>query len=89
MFSDTRQSESRRCGSEDFGSGARRKLHDLWSTPRVPHDRVDAAAEQATGDVKDTFGSVTGDIQAEGKIDKAEGRAQSASGEAKETLCSP
>jgi uncharacterized protein YjbJ (UPF0337 family) len=38
--------------------------------------------------VKDTFGSVIGDskLQAEGKIDKAEGRAQSAYGGAKDTL---
>ena len=60
----------------------------LRSTPGVSHDRVGGAAEQAKGAVKDTFGSVTGDtkLQAEGKIDKAEGRAQSAYGGAKDTL---
>jgi uncharacterized protein YjbJ (UPF0337 family) len=60
----------------------------LRSTPGVSHDRVGGAAERAKGAVKDTFGSVTGDtkLQAEGKIDKAEGRTQSAYGGVKDTL---
>ncbi len=63
----------------------RRGLH---STPGVSHDRVGGAAEQAKGAVKDAFGSATGDakLQAEGKMDKAEGRAQSAYGGVKDTL---
>lgn len=49
-------------------------------------DRIEGAGKQAKGAVKDAFGKVTGDTktQVEGKIDKAEGKAQSAYGGAKD-----
>lgn len=64
------------------------RRRSLQSTPGVSHDRIGGAAEQAKGAVKDAFGSATGDakLQAEGKIDKAEGRAQSTYGGVKDTL---
>ena len=60
----------------------------LRSTPGISHHRVGGAAEQAKGAVKDAVGSAIGDakLQAEGKMDKAEGRAQSAYGGVKDTL---
>jgi uncharacterized protein YjbJ (UPF0337 family) len=49
-------------------------------------DRIDGAAKQAKGAVKDTVGKVTGDtkMQAEGKADKVEGKMQSTIGGAKD-----
>ena len=45
-------------------------------------DRISGAANKAKGAVKDAVGSATGDTktQAEGKMDKAKGSAQSAAG---------
>jgi uncharacterized protein YjbJ (UPF0337 family) len=45
-------------------------------------DRVEGAAKQAKGTIKETFGKVTGDAktEAEGKVDKAEGKVQNTVG---------
>ena len=49
-------------------------------------DRIEGAAKQAKGAVKDVAGKVTGDtkMQAEGKADKAEGKVQNTVGGAKD-----
>jgi uncharacterized protein YjbJ (UPF0337 family) len=49
-------------------------------------DRVAGAANQAKGAVKEGVGNLTGDtkMQAEGKVDKATGKVQSAVGGAKD-----
>jgi uncharacterized protein YjbJ (UPF0337 family) len=45
-------------------------------------DRIEGAAKQVKGSVKDATGKVLGDakLQAEGKADKAEGKVQNAIG---------
>jgi uncharacterized protein YjbJ (UPF0337 family) len=45
-------------------------------------DRIEGAAKQAKGAVKETWGKATGDAktEAEGKADKAEGKVQNAVG---------
>jgi uncharacterized protein YjbJ (UPF0337 family) len=54
----------------------------------VDRDRVAGSAEQAKGSIKEGVGDVLGDakLKAEGKIDKAEGRAQNTAGGIKDTL---
>jgi uncharacterized protein YjbJ (UPF0337 family) len=49
-------------------------------------DRIEGAAKQAKGTVKEAAGKLTGDpkLRAEGKLDKAEGKVQSAFGGAKD-----
>lgn len=49
-------------------------------------DRIKGSAKQAKGAVKETVGKMTGDgkLEAEGKVDKAEGKIQGAYGEAKD-----
>ncbi|HEX7775739.1 MAG TPA: CsbD family protein [Parvibaculum sp.] len=49
-------------------------------------DRIEGAAKQAKGAVKEAAGKVTGDpkLRAEGKLDKAAGKVQSAFGGAKD-----
>jgi len=51
-------------------------------------DRIDGAANQAKGAIKEAAGKVTGDtkLQTEGTLDKAKGEVQSAVGGAKDTL---
>lgn len=51
-------------------------------------DRINGAANQAKGAVKEGIGKVTGDtkLKTEGAIDKAKGKVQSAVGGAKDTL---
>jgi uncharacterized protein YjbJ (UPF0337 family) len=51
-------------------------------------DRVEGAAHQAKGSVKETAGKVTGDkkLQSEGAAEKAAGKVQNAVGGAKETV---
>ena len=51
-------------------------------------DRIDGAANQAKGAIKETAGKVTGDtkLQAEGMADKAKGKVQSAVGGAKDAV---
>lgn len=51
-------------------------------------DRMKGAGKQAQGSVKDTVGKATGnkDMQAEGKADKAGGKAQSTFGKIKDKI---
>ncbi|MBF0680228.1 MAG: CsbD family protein [Devosia sp.] len=48
-------------------------------------DQVDGAGKQIKGAVKDAVGGLTGDakLQAEGKLDKAEGKVQQKVGDVK------
>jgi uncharacterized protein YjbJ (UPF0337 family) len=52
------------------------------------HDRVDGAAKNMGGKVKEAAGDVTGDhkLKAEGKADQMEGKVQNAVGGLKDTL---
>jgi uncharacterized protein YjbJ (UPF0337 family) len=58
------------------------------SSMGIDRDRVAGSAQQAKGSIKDGVGSVLGDakLQAEGKLDKAEGKAQNTVGDIKDTL---
>ena len=49
-------------------------------------DRIEGAAKQVKGSVKETLGNLTGDskLQAEGKADKAEGKVQNTVGGVKD-----
>ena len=51
-------------------------------------DRIEGAAKQVKGAVKEGVGKVVGDakLQAEGKADKVEGKVQNAVGSAKDAL---
>lgn len=51
-------------------------------------DRIEGAAKQVKGAVKEGVGKVVGDakLQAEGKADKVEGKIQNAVGSAKDAL---
>lgn len=51
-------------------------------------DQVDGAIKQVAGSAKEMVGKITGDtkLKAEGKIDKMEGKAQSAIGKVKDKL---
>jgi uncharacterized protein YjbJ (UPF0337 family) len=51
-------------------------------------DRIEGAAHQAKGAVKETIGKVTGDTktQAEGAVEKAAGKVQNAVGGAKDAI---
>jgi uncharacterized protein YjbJ (UPF0337 family) len=51
-------------------------------------DRMEGAGRQVKGAVKDAAGKITGDkkLQAEGKIDKATGKAQTEFGKAKDAV---
>ena len=51
-------------------------------------DRIEGAAEQAKGKVKEVAGKVTGDskLEGEGKADEAAGKIQNAIGGIKDTL---
>jgi len=51
-------------------------------------DRINGAADQTKGAIKEAAGKVTGDtkLQTEGKIDKATGKVESAVGGAKDTI---
>ena len=52
------------------------------------HDRVEGAAKNMGGKIKEAAGKVTGDtkLQAEGKADQVEGKVQNAVGGAKDSL---
>jgi uncharacterized protein YjbJ (UPF0337 family) len=52
------------------------------------HDRVEGAAKNMGGKVKEAAGNVTGDekLKAEGKADQVEGKVQNAVGGVKDTL---
>jgi uncharacterized protein YjbJ (UPF0337 family) len=51
-------------------------------------DRINGAANQAKGAIKESAGKMTGDtkLQTEGVLDKAKGQVESAVGGAKDTL---
>ncbi len=51
-------------------------------------DRVEGAAKQMKGSIKETAGKAMGDhkLQGEGTADKAEGKIQNAAGSAKDAL---
>jgi uncharacterized protein YjbJ (UPF0337 family) len=51
-------------------------------------DRIDGAAKQVSGSIKDALGKVTADTktQAEGKAEKAEGKVQNTVGGFKDKL---
>jgi uncharacterized protein YjbJ (UPF0337 family) len=65
-----------------------RKKSGGTSSMGVDRDRIAGSAEQAKGSIKEGVGSVLGDakLQAEGKLDKAEGKAQNTVGGIKDTL---
>lgn len=52
------------------------------------HDRIEGAAKNIGGKIKETAGKVTGDtkLQAEGKADQVEGKVQNAVGGVKDSL---
>ncbi|MDQ1154086.1 CsbD family protein [Brevundimonas sp. SORGH_AS_0993] len=52
------------------------------------HDRIEGAAKNIGGKIKEAVGKVTGDtkLQAEGKTDQVEGKVQNAVGGAKDSL---
>ena len=54
----------------------------------VDSDRIDGAAKQGVGAVKEAFGKVTGDTktQAEGAAEKTAGKVQSTVGGAKDSV---
>ena len=51
-------------------------------------DRIEGAAQQAKGKVKEVAGKVTGDskLEGEGKVDQVAGKVQNAIGGIKDTL---
>jgi len=51
-------------------------------------DRMEGAGKETRGKIKDAVGKLTGDekLQADGKMDKAEGGVQGALGKAKDQL---
>ncbi len=51
-------------------------------------DRIKGMGDQAKGSLKDAAGKITGDskLQAEGKMDKAKGKAENAVGGVKDSL---
>ena len=65
-----------------------RKKSSGVSSTGVDPDRVAGSAKQAGGSVKVSVGSVLGDnkLQAGGKLDKVEGKAQNTVGGIKDTL---
>ncbi|WP_428154415.1 CsbD family protein [Brevundimonas sp.] len=52
------------------------------------HDRIEGAAKNIGGKIKETVGKVTGDtkLQAEGKADQVEGKVQNTVGGVKDSL---
>jgi uncharacterized protein YjbJ (UPF0337 family) len=52
------------------------------------HDRIEGAAKNMGGEIKEAAGKVTGDekLKAEGRADQAEGKIQNAVGGLKDTL---
>ena len=70
------------------GRSSRTGMGSTTSSVGVDHDRVSGSAKSTMGSVKEGAGKVLGDtkLQAEGKMDKAEGRVQNTFGGAKDTL---
>ena len=52
------------------------------------HDRIEGAAKQAGGNIKEAAGKVTGDekLQAEGRADQVEGKIQNTIGGIKDAV---
>ncbi len=52
------------------------------------HDRVEGAAKNMGGEIKEAAGKITGDekLKADGRADQAEGKVQNAIGGLKDTL---
>ncbi|HEY0103111.1 MAG TPA: CsbD family protein [Brevundimonas sp.] len=52
------------------------------------HDRVEGAAKNMGGEIKEAAGKITGDekLKADGRADQAEGKIQNAVGGIKDTL---
>ncbi len=52
------------------------------------HDRIEGAAKQAEGSIKEGLGKLTGDekLKAEGRADKVEGKVQNTVGGIKDSL---
>jgi uncharacterized protein YjbJ (UPF0337 family) len=52
------------------------------------HDRIEGAAKQVGGNIKEDVGKLTGDekLQAEGKADQVEGKVQNTVGGIKDVL---
>lgn len=65
-----------------------RNRSSTTSSIGIDHDRVAGSAKQAGGSIKEGAGGMLGDtkLQAEGKLDKAEGAVQNAAGSVKDTL---
>jgi uncharacterized protein YjbJ (UPF0337 family) len=55
---------------------------------QMDKDRINGAADQAKGAIKETAGKVTGDtkLKVEGAIDKATGKVESAMGKARDDI---
>ncbi len=68
--------------------GFARNRSSATSSVGVDRDRVAGSAKQAEGSIKEGTGHVLGDakLQAEGRMDKAEGKAQNTLGGIKDTL---
>ena len=54
----------------------------------MDNDRIKGMGDQAKGSMKDAAGKITGDtkLEAEGKLDKAKGKVESAVGGAKDSM---
>jgi uncharacterized protein YjbJ (UPF0337 family) len=79
------------CGVRPYGTQSHHGDYPRTPTKQgtqMDKDRIEGAANQAKGAVKQAAGQVTGDkkLQAEGTLDKAKGRVESAVGGAKEAL---
>jgi uncharacterized protein YjbJ (UPF0337 family) len=73
-------------GNVPTGGALRPDCKDRKEPFVMDKDRIEGAAKQAKGAVKEAAGKVTGDAktQAEGQADKAEGKVQNAIGGAKD-----
>jgi len=75
-------------GAAAWYFGYARNRTPTTSSVGVDRDRVAGSAEQAKGSVKESVGNVLGDtkLQAEGRADQVEGKAQNTAGGIKDTL---
>jgi uncharacterized protein YjbJ (UPF0337 family) len=75
-------------GAAAWYFGYARNRAPTTSSVGVDRDRVAGSAEQAKGSVKESVGNVLGDskLQAEGRADQVEGKAQNTAGGIKDTL---
>jgi uncharacterized protein YjbJ (UPF0337 family) len=65
-----------------------REIINKWSDDDMDKDRIAGSAKEAKGAIKEIVGKALGDakLQADGKSDKAEGKAQNALGGLKDAL---